>query len=424
MTRLATSVLSMSLMLGGAFAGLFAVTPQAFAQQETGDSGTITAQQFMQELLPYGSWMAHPQFGWVWQPHDVQPWWQPFAVGEWMVTQDGTPYWRSGYPFGWATEHYGSWTFDQAKGWLWIPGNDWSAAPVTWRATDGVIGWAPIMATGADVQAVACPQPPMAWIFVPMNRLMTTSNFAVAEQELVSRDAHGTWGNWAHDADGASAHRMPEPSNAGLLDRTKCLGAAEAKEAFLAAVKMRGGAVQGATIEFVNSRGQMGSGRIRGGNIPAYAPTITGNPPPAGGDFLVNPPAERVQRALPAQRVQRVERTDPAGRAQPAQQVERAQPVQPNLPTAPATPAAPLTPYEAYTYQHARLNEYHAAQYERLRQMQESDKSLTPSERERQMRQMQSTAARQRALLDARQRANSEPTAPPIQPATQPATQP
>jgi hypothetical protein len=97
--------------------------------------------------------------------------------------------------------------------------------------------------------------------------------------------------------------------------------------------------------------------------------------------------------------------------------------VQPNLPTAPATPAAPLTPYEAYTYQHARLNEYHAAQYERLRQMQESDKSLTPSERERQMRQMQSVAARQRALLDARQRANSEPTALPIQPATQPATQ-
>jgi hypothetical protein len=300
----------MSFMFGGAFAGLFAVTPQAFAQQATGDSGTITVQQFMQELLPYGSWMAHPQFGWVWQPHDVQPWWQPFAVGEWTVTQDGAPYWRSGYPFGWATEHYGSWTFDEAKGWLWIPGNDWSAAPVAWRATDGVIGWAPIMATGADVQAVACPQPPMAWIFVPMNRLMTTSNFAVAEQELVSRDAHGTWGNWAHDADGASAHRMPEPSNAGLLDRTKCLGAAEAKDAFLAAVRMRGGAVQGSTIEFVNSRGQMGSGRIRGGNIPAYAPTITGTAPPAGGDFLVNPPAQRVERALPAQRVQRVERTE------------------------------------------------------------------------------------------------------------------
>jgi len=269
------------------------------------------------------------------------------------------------------------------------------------------------MATGADVQAVACPQPPMAWIFVPMNRLMTTSNFAVAEQELMSRDAHGTWGNWAHEPDGPGLHRMPEPYNAGLLDRTKCLGAAEAKDAFLAAVKMRGGAIQGSPIEFVNSRGQMGSGRIQGGNIPVYAPTITGNAPPAGGDFLVNPPAQRVQRAMPVQRAQRVERAEPVERAQPAQPAERTQPVQPNLPTVPATPAAPLTPYEAYTYQHARLNEYHAAQYERLRQLQENDKSLTPSERERQMREMQCVAARQRALLDARQRKNSESPAQP-----------
>lgn len=418
MTRLASSVLSFSLL----FAGAAAMAPQASAQQEIGDSGTITAQQFMQALLPYGSWMAHPQFGWVWQPHDVQPWWQPFAVGEWIVTQDGTPYWRSGYPFGWATEHYGSWTFDEAKGWLWIPGNQWSAAPVSWRATDGVIGWAPTMATGADVQAVACPQPAMAWIFVPMNRLTTTSNFAVAEQELMSRDAHGTWGSWAHEADGPTAHRMPEPHNTVLLDRTKCLGAADAKDAFLAAVKTRGGAMQGAPIEFVNSRGQMGSGRILRGNIPVYAPTITGEAPPAGGNFLVNPPVQRVQRALPVQRAQQIDRAQPVDRAQPAQPVDRAQPVQPNLPTPPAAPAAPLTPYEAYTYQHARLNEYQAQQFARLRQMHENESSLTPSEREREMQEMQRMAARQRALLDARQRANSEGAVNQTQP-TQP-TQP
>jgi hypothetical protein len=404
MTRLASSALSLSLL----FAGAAAFAPQASAQQEVGDSGTISAQQFMQALLPYGSWMAHPQFGWVWQPHDVQPWWQPFSVGEWMVTQDGSPYWRSGYPFGWATEHYGSWTFDESKGWLWIPGNDWSAAPVSWRVTDGVIGWAPAMATGSDVQAVACPQPAMAWIFVPMDRLMTASNFAVAEQELLARDAHGTWGHWAHEADGASAHRMPEPRNASLLDRTKCLGAADAKDAFLAAVKMRGGTTQGPPIEFVNSRGQMGSGHTQGGKIPAYAPKITGNPPPAGGDFLVNPPAERVQRALPAQRAQRIERAQPAERTQPALPVERAQPVQPAQRTPPAAPSTPLTPYEAYSYQHARLNEHQARQFERLREMHESDKSLTPAERERELREMQRMSARQRALLDARQREHSE----------------
>ena len=404
MTRFATSILSLSLVLCGAATA----SSGAAAQQEIGDSGSIPAQQFMQALLPYGSWMAHPQFGWVWQPHDVQPWWQPFSVGEWMVTEDGSPYWRSGYPFGWATEHYGSWTFDEFKGWLWIPGNDWSAAPVSWRATDGVIGWAPLVASGADVQAVACPQPAMAWIFIEPARLMTSSNFAVAERDLVSRDAHGTWGNWAHEADGPSAHRIPEPRNVSILDRTTCLGAAEAKDAFLAAVRLRGGTTRGAPIEFVISRGQMGSGRLQEGRIPVYAPTITGNPPPAGGDFLVNPPAPRVQRAEPAPRVQRAERVQPAQRAQPAAPAERAQPAQPTLPADPSAPASRLMPYEAYTYQHARLNEWQAQQFERLRQMHDSDSSLTPAEREREMREMQRMSARQRALLDARQRANSE----------------
>jgi hypothetical protein len=122
----------------------------------------------------------------------------------------------------------------------------------------------------------------------------------------------------------------------------------------------------------------------------------------------VNPPAQRVQRAQPAQRAQPVDRALPAGRAQPAHQVDRAQPVQPNLPAPEAVPATPLTPYEAYTYQHARLNEFQAQQFERLRQIHESDKTLTPAERERELQEMQRMAARQRALLDARQRSNSE----------------
>ena len=143
------------------------------------------------------------------------------------------------------------------------------------------------------------------------------------------------------------------------------------------------------------------------------APEITGTPPAAGGNFLVNPPAQRVQRAQPVARAQRVERAEPVDRAQPAQPLDRAQPAPPVLPTPPAAPASPMTPYEAYSYQHARLNDWHAQQFDRMRQMQESDKSLTPSEREREMREMQRMAARQRALLDARQRANSEtPTEP------------
>ena len=136
MNRLASSSLSLVLSLGVAGAA----APLATAQQETGSHGSITVQSLMQSLANYGVWMAHPQLGWVWQPHDVQPWWQPFSVGEWVVTQDGSPYWNSSLPFGWAVEHYGAWTYDDSRGWLWVPGNEWSPAPVSWRGRDGVVG--------------------------------------------------------------------------------------------------------------------------------------------------------------------------------------------------------------------------------------------------------------------------------------------
>jgi hypothetical protein len=402
---------SLAVVVGGAGASLAAAT--ALAQQEVGSRGELTAQQLMQALLPYGVWSTHPEFGWVWQPHDVQPWWQPFAVGEWIVTQDGSPYWRSGYPYGWATEHYGSWTYDERKGWLWVPGNDWSAAPVSWRSVDGVIGWAPMLATSANTQSVACPQPAFAWIFVSTDRLMTTSNFAAAEKDLLARDTHGTWGEWAHSADGPAAHRVPEPRNANLLDSTRCLGAAEANDAFRAVVRARGNSTQGPPIDFVTRRSEMGSGRVTGGELPVYAPVITGDAPPAGGTFLVNPPAERVQRAQPVARAQPVERAEPAQRAQPAQRVDRAQPVAPVLPTEPVVPASPMTPYEAYTYQHAQLNRYHAEQYDALRRLQASDAttppypgfdpSKLPAWKQRELLEMQRMAARQRKLLDERQ---------------------
>jgi hypothetical protein len=385
------------------------IAAPALAQEETGSRGTITAQQFMQALVPYGVWSTHVEFGWVWQPHDVQPWWQPFSVGEWVVTADGSPYWRSGYPFGWATEHYGSWTFDGNMGWLWVPGTEWSAAPVSWRAIDatpnGVVGWAPAIAARGGVAATECAQPAMAWIFVSAERLMTTSNFAAAEKELLSRDAHGTWGDWAHAADGASAHRLPEPSNARLVEASRCLGAAEAKDAFGMAVRARGGTTKGPSIRFVPSRLDASE---RGTSFQVYAPVVTGEAPAPGGDFLVHPPAPRVERAQQAMRATGASRATPAGGAPAAPRAEPANPAQPALPTPAATPAAPLTPYEAYTYQHAQLNRYHAEQFETLRRLQDSDRTLTPEERKRELMEMQRMAARQRALLDARQRANAE----------------
>lgn len=394
-----------------------------FNPQERGSRSSTTCQQLMQALLAYGRWSSHPEFGWVWQPHDVQPWWQPFSVGDWIITQDGSPYWRSGLPFGWATEHFGSWTFDQDRGWLWVPGNDWSAAPVSWRAANGVVGWAPRIATRAATQPGPCPQPAWAWIFVPSNRVMTTSNFSVAEQELMSKDNHGTWGAWAHEADGACAHRLPEPRNANLLEATQCLGAADAKQLLATLAADRGRSTKGPPITWVTTRSQMGSGRVNNGVLPVYAPFITGNPPANGTTFMVNPPAPPVQRALSIARAAPIPRAQPAGRAAPAQPLQPAQPAPRVLPTPPAAPAAPitpLTPYDAFTYQQESLDEHHANQYDALRQLHSADAAqppmsgMTPSQvaawQQRELREMQRMAARQRRLLDAKQNEHNDST--------------
>ena len=384
--------------------------------QERGSRSTTTCQQLMQSLLAYGQWFSHPQFGWVWQPHDVQPWWQPFSVGEWIITQNGTPYWRSGLPFGWAAEHYGSWTFDQDRGWLWVPGNDWSAAPVSWRATNGVVGWAPQIATLGNTQSGPCPQPPWAWIFVPSNRVMMTSNFSVAEQELMSRDLHGTWGSWAHQPDGATAHRIPEPRNANLLEATQCLGPADVNGLLASLAADRGRTAKGPPITWVTTRSQMGSGRVTNGVLYVYAPFIDGTPPAPGSRFLVNPPAQPVQRAMPIARSAPIPRAQSVNRATSAPTLTPVQPAPsalPNPAAVPASPATPLNPYDAFTYQQESLDEYHASQYDALRQLHSSDASkppiagMTPAQlaawQKKEQREMQRMAARQRRLLDAKQ---------------------
>ncbi len=422
MTRTHSTLVSFALALGcfGCMEGLCATRASAQQEIDAQARGSMTVQQCMQSLAAYGRWFSNSDFGWVWQPHDVEPWWQPFCVGEWIVTQDGSPYWRSGYPHGWATEHYGSWFFDQSRGWMWVPGNEWSAAPVSWRGRDGVVGWAPQLATPAQRNATTsseCEQPAFAWIFVASNRLMTTSNYVAAEQDLLARDVHGTWNQpgsqSARDGDGVRGARYPQARNANLFDATQCLGAADAKSAFAAAVRARGGTTQGPPITFVRTAGLMGSGRVQNGRLPVYAPAFTGSPQAVSNSFLVNPPAPRIQRAQPIPRAQAVEPNAPIQRAQPAQPVERAQPVQPALPAAAATPATPLTPYEAYTYQHESLDNYHADQYEQLRNQHTQDASAPPypgfdmsqlpAWKQRDLREQQANAARNRALLDARQ---------------------
>ncbi|MFM1823145.1 MAG: hypothetical protein RI967_1411 [Planctomycetota bacterium] len=356
-------------------AGAPSVAAASRVQQEIGSRGTMTVEQCMELLEAYGVWYAHEDFGWVWQPHDVEPWWQPFSVGEWIVTQDGSPYWRSGYPFGWAAEHYGSWTFDNRYGWLWVPGNEWSAAPVSWRAAGAVVGWAPQVATKSATESEPCGQDAFAWIFVEGAALLRTTNFAAAERDLLARDAHGSWSGATAAADGVHKDRIPEPRNANLVRSTRCLGDAEVGQAFAMASRAAGRTAIGPPLTFVRTRGQLGTGRVTNGVLPVYAPEFTGSVPP-------------LSKARNVIRAPKVQRNDAAE-----------------------------TPYDAYRDQRRALDTHHDAQEAALDALHARDatnpprEGMTPAElaawQRRENLELHRMTARQRRLLEARQERNA-----------------
>ncbi len=123
------------------FAALLAVTAPlapARAQDES-----VSIDFFYDALSPYGDWIYTPNYGYVWQPLTAQqPGWSPYADGSWAFTEAGWT-WISNEDFGWLTYHYGRWIRMQ-QFWVWVPGYEWAPAWVSWRQTQGQIGWAPL----------------------------------------------------------------------------------------------------------------------------------------------------------------------------------------------------------------------------------------------------------------------------------------
>ncbi len=107
---------------------------------------------FYGALSPYGEWVRHPYYGWVWFPRNMQAGWRPYSNGRWVMSDYGWT-WVSYERFGWATYHYGRWAWDRYVGWLWVPGTDWAPAWVAWQQGNGYIGWAPLPpAVGFDLR--------------------------------------------------------------------------------------------------------------------------------------------------------------------------------------------------------------------------------------------------------------------------------
>src|SRR5437773_2199521 len=105
---------------------------------------TASYDTFYNQLDRYGDWRETSDYGYVWQPRQAQSrTWRPYTDGHWVYTDVGWT-WVSQEPFGWATYHYGRWTRLRNIGWVWVPGDEWAPAWVSWRKSSDYVGWAPL----------------------------------------------------------------------------------------------------------------------------------------------------------------------------------------------------------------------------------------------------------------------------------------
>ncbi len=103
----------------------------------------ISVDFFYDQLGDYGDWVEVGDYGYGWQPRDVDEDWRPYSDGRWAYTEAGWT-WISEEPYGWAVYHYGRWARIEHKGWVWIPGTEWAPAWVSWRRSPQHVGWAPL----------------------------------------------------------------------------------------------------------------------------------------------------------------------------------------------------------------------------------------------------------------------------------------
>jgi hypothetical protein len=98
---------------------------------------------FYDSLDPYGEWVSVPDYGYVWHPTNVDENWAPYTDGYWAYTDAGWT-WVSYEDYGGIVYHYGRWTRIPGEGWVWVPGETWAPAWVSWRTNSDYIGWAPL----------------------------------------------------------------------------------------------------------------------------------------------------------------------------------------------------------------------------------------------------------------------------------------
>lgn len=131
-----------------------------------------SAQQFVQPLAPYGSWVSDEGVtAFQPSPQIVGSDFTPYAsFGQWAATTAGWEF-QSSLPFSWATYHYGRWYQSPRYGWVWVPDTQWAPSWVEWRYGGGYAGWSPL----APRYVSASYQP--RWFFVESCNLRNSNVF-------------------------------------------------------------------------------------------------------------------------------------------------------------------------------------------------------------------------------------------------------
>ena len=133
-------------MRKGVFVAILFVGLMLLASARPAEGSVHVSLSFFHETLaPHGRWVVTTSYGEVWAPA-VAAGWEPYVNGEWLYTDYGWS-WVSDDPWGDIPFHYGTWTWVDPYGWVWVPGLVWAPAWVTWAYTDDCIGWAPVPPT-------------------------------------------------------------------------------------------------------------------------------------------------------------------------------------------------------------------------------------------------------------------------------------
>ncbi|MFO1184897.1 MAG: DUF6600 domain-containing protein [Bauldia sp.] len=165
------AAIALALGLAPSFTPGLAALQYAYAQ---GASASISI--FFNDLQPYGSWVQHSRYNYVWVPEVIDADWAPYTNGHWEFVEGYGWYFQSDEPFAAVVYHYGRWAYDAGIGWFWVPGTVWAPAWVSWRQSDDFVGWAPLppegngFAIGFSISTATIPE--ASWHFVPAPRFL------------------------------------------------------------------------------------------------------------------------------------------------------------------------------------------------------------------------------------------------------------